>query len=188
MHRKDDSKTPLNLGDLASGIAPGLSSHVGGGLAEAAAVCLEHNKHNVGVILKVEGNFTKMISLTWIPTTKQIQRTHADLQDATEDGACGVAIILARRLLGKCVVRKSYKGKNRDHGFDYWLGDPGSENNIPFEGDTRLEVSGILDGSTQQLQARLREKIAQVQLGKSVIPGIAIVVMFNRPIAKIAET
>lgn len=188
MSLQNKSTLAIDLRELALGIAPGLSAHAGGSLAEAAAVCLEHNKHVVGVKLEIAGNFTDNIPLNWEPTTEQIRQTHADLQDATEDGACGVAIVLAKRLLGKDVLRKSYKGKNRDYGFDYWLGDPGTENNIPFAGDTRLEVSGILNGTTQQLQSRLREKIAQVQRSGNVFPGIAIVVMFSRPIAKIAAS
>jgi hypothetical protein len=35
--------------------------------------------------------------LKWIPATDTTRRTHADLQEATELGACGLAILLAFR-------------------------------------------------------------------------------------------
>lgn len=41
--------------------------------------------------------------------------------------------------------------------FDYWLGQ--KEDDIPFEDKARLEVSGILKGTTAQINRRLKEKM-----------------------------
>lgn len=177
----------LDLNLLSDGIAPGLSSHMGGVLAEAAAVCLEKNEHRQGVTLAVIGDKNDSVSLEWTATTNQTRNTHYDLQDATEDGACGIAIALLRHLDSKLVLRRTWKGKGEDRGHDYWLGSPENENLPPFQKNTRLEVSGILNGDDNELKKRLREKYKQVQTSTSSVPGLAVVVMFNIPKAGVRK-
>ena len=74
-----------------------------------------------------------------------MRRTHNDLQDATEAGACGLAILLVQLFVGYTVVERSVKGT----GFDYWLG---SENDALFQNKARLEASGILRGDQNGVQ------------------------------------
>lgn len=182
------AKYKIDLSDLGDGIAPGLTKSVGMSLAEAAGVCLEDNNHVCGVVLSVDGDIDFRASIQWPNVNQQVLSAHYDKQDATEDGACGIAIMLMRETKGKLAVRKSWKGKGDDLGHDYWLGDPGSEDALPFAGDTRLEVSGILNGDPSDVKRRLRKKTHQINKSGSQVPGIVIVVLFSRPSAKVSQS
>lgn len=97
---------------------PALSIAKGQSYAEAAAICLEDRSHIQGVVLDVKGSHTRQYCLRWPPVTQQLKDTYNDLQDATCDGAYGVAIVVARDITGLTVLQQSRKGT----GFDYWLG------------------------------------------------------------------
>lgn len=171
--------SPLDLSRLSDGEIPGLTVNCGGALAEAASVCLEHNNHANQVQLHIAGDFDEVLTVQRLPCTEQMRNTHADLWDAAEDGACGIAIALSARLLGQVVVRRAWKG--RDKGFDYWLGESGTLDSPPFQEARRLEVSGILDGDESALKRRTRIKIDQVTDSSSALPGLACVVSFRTP-------
>ena len=183
---ESDQNRPLDLRTLSEGM-PGLTPEVGGGLAQAAAVCLEHNSHPQGVCLDVEGAESACFAVSWTPATDQVRRTHADLQDATEHGACGVAIAISREVTGKQVVEQSWKGrgKGRGFGFDYWLGDVSDD--LVFTRDLRLEVSGVLNGSSSDVKRRLKEKVEQVSRFGNAVPGLAVVVAFAQPKAFLGQ-
>ena len=72
------------------------------------------------------------------------------MQEATEWGACGVAILVVNQVTGKVVIERSKKGT----GFDYWLGDNDDGDSLPFANSARLEVSGILTGTKAQIASR----------------------------------
>jgi hypothetical protein len=110
----------------------------------------------------------------------QRQRTYNDLQDATEQGACGLAILLVRVLTGQVVVLRSRKGT----GFDYWLGEDDDE---LFSGKTRLEVSGILAGNAGDITARAQEKKGQIAPSSQLGPGYVVVVEFSAPVAHLEK-
>jgi acyl CoA:acetate/3-ketoacid CoA transferase alpha subunit len=86
--------TSLNLKKLSTDFRPGLSEKQGGCMAEAAAVCLDNQKHKSGVLLYVTGNIENTYSLIFDKVTDHMRRSHADLAEATELGACGIAILL----------------------------------------------------------------------------------------------
>ncbi len=108
-------------------------------MAEAASICLEDRGHEIAINLDVQGDYNKAFALHRMSTTDQMRRCHNDLQDATELGAYGVAILIIRNLTNLTVVERARKGT----GFDYWLGD---EDELPFQYKARLEVSGVLEG------------------------------------------
>lgn len=176
------SKTPVSSLDLAS-IAEG---HIGitwagaTALVEAAAVCLDKHKHASGVILHVDrasASSTKH-ALVFATPTIRLKRANADLQDAVEAGAVAVAVAWLTSETDYRVVERSRKGT----GFDYWLGK--SEETF----DARLEVSGILQGDTRTVGARLRTKLQQmVPSDKGGLPGYAVVVEFGAPCASVGE-
>jgi hypothetical protein len=105
-----------------------------------------------------------------------MRKCYADLQHATELGACGIAVLLVEGLTDLTVIEQSRKGK----GFDYWLGRKGSSSPL-FQDKSRLEVSGILDGDEGEIRSRLRAKGAQMLRGGVDLPGYVIVVEFSRP-------
>lgn len=98
------------------------------------------------------------------------------MQEATERGACGIAILLAKEVTGKVVVERSKKGL----GFDYWLG---KDDNDELTFEARLEVSGILLGSSSDIHARVKQKKAQVVPSNHLAPGYVAVVEFSKPTA-----
>lgn len=161
----------LSLSSLARGME-GLSPAKGRELAEAARVCLHHGHHRSGVHLAVTGHWHTSRSLVFEEPSVQALRTHADLQEATESGACALAIVVARDETGLEVVERARKGT----GVDYWLG---REVGV-FE--ARLEVSGILEGSDGHVARRAQQKLQQMMRSDDDdIPGYAAVVEFSSP-------
>jgi len=156
---------------------PGLSAAKAADLVEAATVCLDENGHRSGVRLTISGSQTSTPTLEFRAPTKRARRTHADLGEATEDGATAVAIAVSTRVTNYRVVERSRKGT----GFDYWLGRRAGL----FE--ARLEVSGILRGPAR-IERRIREKLHQMAPSDAGgFPGYAVVVEFSAPEARIVQ-
>ena len=154
---------------------PALTSDVGGSMAEAASICLEDRGHQITVNLHVRGDYNKVFVLHRMSATDQMRRCHNDLQDATEQGAYGVAILAVRELVNLTVVERSRKGT----GFDYWLGD---ENDYPFQNKARLEVSGILEGDQSIIDARVKQKIEQTTRSDATrLPSYVAVLEYSQP-------
>ncbi len=170
----------LHLGALAIGM-PGLTPACGTSLAESAAVCLEHREHQSGVAFHLTGMRVEQFPIEWSAVDEQIRRTYNDLQEATERGAYGIAILVVRDLTGKVVVERSKKGP----GFDYWLGD--DDDDSLFLGKARLVVSGILSGPSSVIQSRLREKKEQIKPSEHLGPGYVAVVEFGTPTACVEQ-
>ena len=160
---------------------PGLTAEVGAMLAQAAGVCLDSQEHASGIPLTVVQATRSYHSLVWPHVTEQARRSFRDKDEATEYGACGIAILVARRILGYAVMSRSRKGT----GFDYWLGrDPARP---PFYHEARLEVSGIRQGNVADVRKRVAEKRRQIASAPSSLLGIVIVVEFGEPLAKVVD-
>jgi hypothetical protein len=169
---------PLSLSALARGME-GLSPTKGRELAEAASVCLCHGGHRPEVELVVTGHWQCSRALVFEEPSPQALRAHADLQEATESGACALAIVVARDETGLEVVERARKGT----GVDYWLGRTVGV----FE--ARLEVSGILAGSERDVARRLRQKLEQMKRSQADdVPGYAAIVEFTRPRVHVEST
>ena len=178
----------LDLRDLCGepGL-PGLTAVAGRYLAESAAVCLASRGHQPGTTLRVEGIIELDLELVWSHVTPQMERAYDDLQEATEAGACALAILLIRESLGLTVIRRSRKGS----GVDYWLGPGGPgdvQGSLAFQQVARLEVSGILQGTPSQTAARLKQKQAQTRRShETCIPAYVVVVEFGGPRVLLGE-
>ena len=191
----------LDLRDLDTGNIPGVDRQKGSDLAKAAAVCLEAQKHAPGVQLTVRGTSSSGYPVTWPVVTAQSRRSRADLQEATEHGAAGIAILLAILEIGHTVILRSRKST----GIDYWLGDDDDSNassvekivtaelQALLEDDAlivkgRMEVSGILQGNDSDIATRSREKLSQTnRSASSLLPAYVIVVEFGRPLAEVTR-
>jgi hypothetical protein len=113
--------------------------------------------------------------------TEQMKRCYNDPEEATEQGACAVAILLVKVLTGLTTVDQSRKGT----GFDYWLG---SDGDLPFQYKARLEVSGIRSGDDAALRSRVSLKLKQTQRSDSLrLPVYVVVVLFSRPMAHVVK-
>ena len=191
----------LDLRDLDTDDIPGVDRQKGNDLAKAAAVCLEAQRHAPGVQLTVRGTSSSGFPVTWPVVTSQSRRTRADPLEATEDGAAGIAILLAIREIGLTIVLRSRKTT----GIDYWLGDDNSSNvssaektvstelQALLEDDAlivkgRMEVSGILQGSDSDIGVRSKQKLSQTGRSASyALPAYVIVVEFGRPTAEVTR-
>ena len=165
----------LNLRNLRNGF-PGMLPSLGDTLAQAGGVCLESQGHVPGVQLQVKGSLKNTYSMDWPEVTEQARKCLNDPNEATEWGAVGVAILLAKNELGYSVMERSRKGT----GFDYWIGD---ETELPFDRKARLEISGIRKGSNPDVKARVHEKLNQVAQSGHSPTAYVIVVEFGTPLA-----
>ena len=170
----------LSLATLAEGL-PALTPAIGGYLAESASVCLENQHYPFICRLSVQHLEETVYLLERLSVDEQMRLGHNDLQDATEFGACGVAILAIGEITGWTIVEKSIKGT----GFDYWLGE--ADENFVFHKKARLEVSGILRGDQSMVDIRLRQKIAQTYISDGEYPAYIVVVEFSRPQAKVVQ-
>jgi len=167
----------LNLSDLGEGL-PAITPAFGRALAEAGGICLESQGHVQGDQLRVSGDFEKDHTLAWPPVTDQTLRCWNDPEVATEHGAVGVAVLLAKKEVGYAVIERSRKGT----GFDYWMGD---DTSFPFQNKARLEISGIRRGDASDIRARVRQKLKQTEPSDGLLPAYVIVVEFGSPLAEV---
>ncbi len=119
--------------------------------------------------------------LSWERVSNQQQQTYADLHEATEYGACAIAILVVENTTRNVVVERSKKGTF----FDYWVGSEGKGE--LFQGRARLEVSGILNGDDKKVEMRVAQKLEQVKQAKGKLPTYVAVVEFGRPKARVVR-
>jgi hypothetical protein len=101
----------------------------------------------------VAGTYEETIRLIRVVVTEQMRRGNADLQDATEDRATGIAILAAKRYTGYTIVER----KAKVGGFDWYLGNEPEDEFSLIENIARLEVSGILKGDDRDIAKRVRQ-------------------------------
>lgn len=160
---------------------PGLTPAAGNVLGESAAVCLEHNHHRSGATLEIGPGTSRSYRLDWPTVDDRQRRCYNDLQEATERGAYGIAILVCKEITGLVVVERSRKGT----GFDYWLGKQDDDN--MFSNKARLEVSGILAGTPADIRARLKQKKRQIGPTDNLAPGYVAIVEFGQPAAHLEK-
>ena len=149
-------------------------------LAEAASVCLEEQGHPLSVRIALSGFVKGYAHVIRGEVTDQIRRTYADPGEATEWGACAIAIGLIRVLTPSAVISRSYVGT----GCDYWIGqgDP-----IPFHRQARLEVSGIRSSNGAEVRKRMKLKINQLKVTDGSYPAYIVIVLFSTPEAHMVK-
>lgn len=175
-------KNLLDLRSLSKGI-PALTKSQGGVFAECAAVCLEDQKHSAESMLCVHSAKPAQYSLRRQNVTDKMRRAHADMQVAAENGAYGVAILVVRAQTGLTAIERARKKT----GFDYWLGKPRKQTDLPFQNMARLEVSGILSGASK-VGTRVKAKLNQTKQSDPLcIPAYAVVVEFSTPQARVEQ-
>jgi hypothetical protein len=171
-----DNVQPLSFELLKKGEL-GLTPAYGSFLAEAAAYCLHLKKHSTSVTLSLSGDLRSSRILQWSHVNEGHGRTYADLKEATEYGACGIALVVAIHLTGIGYVERSVKGT----GIDYWLAEDSGKNGI-FQRAARLEVSGIFDGDESKISTRLNKKLVQTKPSdKTLLPAYVAIVEFGSP-------
>ncbi len=167
----------LNLDSLKN--VGGLSKEYADFLHQAASVCFDHNHHETGKEMFVEGKYDTSFFLIWRSLDPQYFPSWKDMQEATEYGAYGIAILLAISLTDYQCIERSAKGT----GFDYWLG---FEADL-FQRSARLEVSGILAGNQVDINSRVLKKRRQlIGADNGRLPAYIIIVEFSTPKSNIS--
>ena len=172
----------LDLEEIKKGYAPGLTVSKGSFLLEACVCVVHEHNHSSGKLLLLTGDRDATIELVWAQNVdEQLKRTHNDLHEATEYGAECIAILLALKLEGYGVLKRSRQGT----GFDYWLGEVADP---LFEVKARLEVSGIFKGNENQVDHRFAEKTKQTKCSDETgLPAFISVTSFKQPYTKFAK-
>jgi hypothetical protein len=163
----------LDLAKLTAGSPPGITPEMGAFAAQAAAVLLEHKRHKSGVAMEVIEKRSNPYTVLWPTLHTDAQRTHNDLQEAAEQGAYGIAFLLAEEFTDFKVIERSRKGT----GFDYWLG---TGDQYPFQQAARMEVSAIIEGA-DAVDGRVKAKMKQTDATKGKLPAFVAVVEFGQP-------
>jgi hypothetical protein len=179
----NDDFIELILDELVEWDIPGITKSLAQSFVHTCIVCLEKQKHDSGVSLTVyEESRPRTIKLYWEQEINdQIRRTWNDLQEATENGATGLAILLMLKRTQYTVLERSPKGT----GFDYWLLDKEtvlSSEFVEFR-NARLEVSGILNAEKESIiKSRIKDKLSQVAPSDYTnLPALIVVVEFGSP-------
>lgn len=172
----------LLLAKLEEG-TPGITEAWGKFLTEASTVCFECQQHTTGVEMTVQGLTPTKFKIHWEHSiTEQVRNAWEDMQEATEYGACGVAVLLILELTEYTVIQRSVKGT----GVDYWLGF--KDATLPFQNAARLEVSGIMNGDANAIKSRVKKKINQTKVTDSGnLPAYIVVVEFGKPVSHVVQ-
>lgn len=150
-----------------------LDANTLGSLAMAAAVTLERVRGSADVddATVLVGDVERAASIVRVPPTDDGRATYADTGEATEEAAEAIAILVARQVLDRVVVRRLQKHS----GGDYAMRDAASPDLETFE---RLECSGIAEGK-DKTATRLAQKLTQLADYPDEPPGYAIVTNFR---------
>ena len=171
----------LNLDELGEGRIPAVTRRFGKALAELAGVSLESQGHASGVTLQIQGTSENSYPLTWPFVPERAFRAY-DPDEATEFGATGIAVLLAKQEIGYVAIERSRKGS----GIDYWMGN--ETDTLPFQRRARLEISGIRKGDENAVKSRVQQKLKQAERSdETKLPAFVIVVEFGRPLAEVQE-
>ncbi len=172
----------INVNEICDGL-PGITPISGKHLFEACVVCLTRQNHSFeGTKLAVSFDKQFEMTMTWDNIfNEQLDRTWKDQEYTTEHGAVCLAILTALKLTDFTVIERAVKKT----GIDYWLGKKGD---LLFQIKARLEISGIFNGSENEIYCRYNFKIKQTkQSDKSQLPAFIGIVEFNKPFIKFGE-
>lgn len=151
---------------------PGITPAVAETLHEAARVCLDRH-HSPVIEFAVHGSPPRNASVAWQPADQRCRAAHYNDTDATEMGACCLALAATEAVRDLVTLTRAPKLS----GADYYLGRPGTDFE-DLEAAVRLEVSGIDSGTEADVKRRLRVKLEQARNGQSNLPAMAVVVAF----------
>ena len=168
-------KQDLNLKDLETDKHHFLTPAAGLNFAHAASVCLDSCGHPLAVQILDGGYFKTTYTISRYEVSDRMRRTHNDETVATEEGAYGVAFMVASKEMDVKAIEKSRKKT----GIDYWLG---TEDDFLFQNKVRLEVSGIRNGTNQQIESRYNTKMTQSEKSDyTKLPALVVIVEFGKP-------
>jgi hypothetical protein len=168
-------KYQIDLTELETHRHHFLTTAAGVSFAHAASVCFESQQHPISIDLPDEGYYGKAYKITRCEVTEEMKRTWNDEERTTEEGAYGVAFLVASREMSMKAIEKSRKKT----GIDYWLGE---QDGFLLQNKARLEVSGLRHGTDPQVKSRFEQKMKQSEKSDYTrLPALIIIVEFNSP-------
>lgn len=182
--RSDDANAqkPKLLVDGLHERHTGLTASLGGVFFEAACVCFSRH-HDSPIDVEVHRKDGKSVCEFAFQTPGERERNaHANVIDATEQGAYGVSMAAVEEMESLVVVRRA----ETLTGADWYVASPGTAPE-DLESCYRLEVSGTDTGTLSTIETRLSQKAQQTRAGKSNLPAIASVVGFKQRVAAIRK-
>jgi hypothetical protein len=159
----------------------GLTQAISDFYAEAARVCLDRH-HTSPTVLAIHSPAHQDASAVWPAADDRTKNAWANEIDATEAGACGLALAAVEVSHGRVAI---HRAETRT-GADYYLADA-EDDSDDLENAVRLEISGIDRGDEADVKQRLRAKVKQALEGNSNLPAMAAVVAFRARLVLIAE-
>lgn len=147
-------------------------------LSDAAAFCFDRHHSSPQKFRTVNADKELTFNVRWEKPDAFSKVTWANRDDATEAGACAVALAIVHKACGFVVVTRA----ETLTGVDYFLAKAGESHQV-----AGLEVSGVDAGGKAELHARLRKKISQATEGESRLPAIVLVVGFKALRALLAD-
>lgn len=160
----------LSLFPRHIGVGPGQSATFG----EAARVCLSKHHQSPSTFKLTDNGMATSSAANWQPPDVILRNAWNNDTDATEQGACAIALAAIDLTRGLVAIRRA----ETKSGADFYLGKPGQQVD-DLETSYRLEISGIDRDDRQLLGSRLRKKLRQLKKGLSNLPAIAVVVGFS---------
>lgn len=155
-------------------------------MAKSAAVCLRFHKPVGQLALSIqpmtaESGPAAFVVLRVPRVSKSIRATFADPDNATEQGACGIGLVVVAKRYGLRFAQRSYKLSG--NGVDYHMYPPGSmaqqDDNDIFSDQWLLEVSGIHSGTRAEAKRRYRAKVAQTRHSWKLHTTVVAIVEFS---------
>jgi hypothetical protein len=141
-------------------------------LLQAARVCFDRHHISPKEFTLEDDKVESIARVEW-ETTDDRAKGAWDKDDATEAGACAVAIAAIELTRSLFAIRRMPKGM----GADYYLA-LRSQDLEDLENCFRLEVSGT-HSDKPEVTKRLRIKIEQTRRGNSNLPALAAIVGFK---------
>jgi hypothetical protein len=169
----------------ALGKLPVIPEEAVGFYKQNCMVCFYHNGHSSGVRLRVQyESSNETIPVFWSgDVTDQLLRAYADLIQATNFGACTIALLLIRELMEFTAIEQAIRGTT----IDYYLAPQDQDEVLIFNRAARLEVSGILkESENNTVDARVKKKLRRLKQ-KGDLPTFIIIVEFSQPWSNMVE-
>ncbi|MCY1042698.1 hypothetical protein OV208_15340 [Corallococcus sp. bb12-1] len=164
------SLPPLDsLHERHSGVTPIVCAYFG-----EAARCMLSMHHVSPCLLSIRNNQSKKKrTISWSAVSEKDRYAHANLDDATRDGAYIVAVAVVEAELGLFTVERA----TTRTGCDFYASPHQDPDDL--EEAYRLEVSGTNLGNESDVRTRLKEKIEQTRRAGAILPAVACVVGFE---------
>ncbi|MGF1524480.1 MAG: hypothetical protein ACFBSF_19330 [Leptolyngbyaceae cyanobacterium] len=157
-----------NMADRHEALTPSIADSY----LEAARVCLDRHHRSPKEFTLEDDRVETIARLEWEATDNRTKRAW-DGDDATEVGACALAIAAVELSKSMFAIRRAEKPT----GADYYISLT-NEDLEDLENCFRLEVSGTKSDKTE-VKKRLSIKIRQTIRGNSNLPAIVVIVGFQ---------